>query len=122
MTGFITAEDPASDRGVGFCACAWLDAAARERTTKADTNRLVILVWYREHNLRRTGNRASVQGPQRQRRGVLDEHSIARDSRLSPGGAVRESVPLQRFESIPAAPRHDQLSVVVQEHENSAGL
>src|SRR5207247_4754376 len=64
----------------------------------------------------------SIQRPQRERRDVFDVDSIARDGRLSPGRAVRDSVPLQRFESIPAAPRHDQLGVVVEKQEKTAGL
>ena len=63
-----------------------------------------------------------LQRPQRERRDIFDEDSIARDGRLGPGRAVGDSVPFQRFESIPAAPRHNQLTVVVQQEQKIAGL
>src|SRR6185503_20179446 len=61
--------------------------------------------------------RTSVHGPQRERRDVLDENPIARDCRLGPSRTVSNGIMFQRFELFPAAPRHDQLGVVVQQEE-----
>src|SRR5712692_4585356 len=65
---------------------------------------------------------ASIQRPQRERSDVFHEDPITRDGRLSPGRAVRDDVPFQWFESTLAAPRHDQLGVVVQKQEKIACL
>src|SRR5262245_31497164 len=81
--------------------------AIETATSTANTNGLVI---------------SSIQRPQRQRRRVFDEDAIPRNRRLRPGRAVRDSVSLHRFESSLTAPRHDQLAIVVQQEQKSAGF
>src|SRR5258706_15893851 len=60
---------------------------------------------------------SSVHGPQRERRDVLDQNPTAGDCRLGPSRTVSNGIMFQRFKSLPAAPRHDQLGVVVQQEE-----
>src|SRR4051812_10755366 len=66
--------------------------------------------------------RMLLHGPERQRRGVPDEHAISGDERLSPGGAVRNGVPFQRRECGGIALCDDQLPVVIEQEEELAGF
>src|SRR5258705_7457647 len=97
ISGVNVGEDPAS--GGWLRSRASLEEVAIATALRTASTTFLVIV------------RPSIQRPQRQRADVFDENPIARDGRLSPGRAVRDSVPFQRFECLPAAPRHDQLGV-----------